>query len=517
MAEPSVVPAPELGVLPAGTIVANNYRVLSRLGAGGMGTVYLGENITLAQQVVIKVLRVGGRGAGAEEARLLASLDHPNVVHVYAYDEKWDCIVMQHLKGSSLQSMLEEQEGRLDLIIGLRVAAATAQALSAVHERGVVHRDVKPDNVMLELSGGEVKWVKLIDLGTALRVNRTIEQPAGTPEFCGPEQFDGSIGASPGNDVYALGVTIFLLCARIYPYDAEPYELARLHRDAPIPDLLEAVEQVRQRAGMAALEPQLHFVIEQVSELVARMMAKEARARPSAREVAYALSELVDRFSSQNTQVGRAPAPLLLTQVSSAAKVSTMVLPRAKAQSTTDQLVAAGLEPKKSSSVRWIALAALLLLFVGGVGLWMGRSGSDATVQPVTIDAGAGVVEAPVLDAGVAVAVVEPVAAIVDAGEELAPLVGITPNKVTPRGKPDAGKLKVLITNPDACSFDDRFRTYARNRRREVNEEFTDGGKTRSMAYVVAAEQMDAAMAAKDCVKANAALRVMEHEAGVGD
>jgi serine/threonine protein kinase len=239
------------GQLGPGVIVAKNYRVIRPLAAGGFGTVYLGENTTIEQRVVIKVLRAAERGAGAEEARMLAALDHPNVVHVYAYDDAHDCIVMQHLAGETLHA----QQHRLDLVTSVRVVYEIALALRAVHDRGLVHRDVKPENIMI---GPDRAWAKLIDMGTALRIGRTLKHSAGTAEYCPPEQFDGSVPASPSNDIYALGVTLFSLCTRMLPFHGTPEELARAHLTAPVPDVVEVVDSLREaesRARQHALEP----------------------------------------------------------------------------------------------------------------------------------------------------------------------------------------------------------------------------------------------------------------------
>lgn len=492
-------------MLEPGTVIANNYRVVTRFGAGGFGTVYLGENTTLAQQVVIKVLRDGVRGAGAEEARLLASLDHPNVVHVYAYDERWDCIVMQHLKGRSLQVVLEDDQARLDLISSLRIAAQTALALGAVHERGVVHRDVKPDNVMLDFTAGEVKWVKLIDLGTALRVGRTIENPAGTPEFCGPEQFDGSIGAATGNDIYALGVTLYLLCSHDYPFDGTPNELALQHRDAPVPDLLSAVEARRKAYKLSPMDPQLSFVVEKVGELVESMMAKDPKARPSARQVAFTLTDLVDRFSSQNTQVGRPPEPIPLTQVAKQSKVSTMVLPRLE-KPTTDLTIAAGIPPSRSRGPV-VAAIALLLLLGAGLAWWSTRARDQQVV--VAPDAGSPVVTRvdPV------VVPPEPVVVEKDAGDELVALPKVeTPIKPAVVAKVDPKKpppQTYQVTPPEACVFED-VRSFAR---RTVSE-MTDLPEAKSDDVIKLKDQVDDALAQKDCVKTRAAVNALRKRLG---
>jgi serine/threonine-protein kinase len=291
--------------LASGTIVANNYRVTTPLGAGGMGTVYLADNLTLKQRVVVKVLRGAQVGAGHEEAQLLASMQHPNVVTVYAHDPAHDLIVMEYLDGTSLSKLLERG---IDRVNAIRVGLTVAEALAAVHKRGLVHRDIKPDNVMLALntSGGRlVDWLKLIDFGTALKVGKAPPSPIGTPEFCPPEQFQAGTPAHPANDVYALGVTLFLLLTGRFPYEGEPAALYRQHSTAPRPQLVETLVGLH---GDAAFDPRTRALLEDLDDLLQRMMAVRLEERPTASDVARTLTRLESSFADAGTYVGSVSA-----------------------------------------------------------------------------------------------------------------------------------------------------------------------------------------------------------------
>jgi len=496
-----VVVEPALRALSAGTVIANNYRVISELGSGGMGTVFLAENVTLQQEVVVKVLRDVARGAGAAEARVLAALDHPNVVHVYAYDERFDCIVMQRLRGQSLQDTAFPEGGRaaLDFISSLRVVRQTALALEAVHERGIVHRDVKPLNVMVDFTGGEVKWVKLIDFGTALRVGRTIDPPAGTLDFCPPEQFDPSVGAQPGNDVYALGVTLFYLCTGTFPFAGTDQEIIQGHLGARPPELTD-VFLARRGLTTDALDPHLSFAVEQVSELMQRMLAKEPEKRPSARDVAFRLSDVIDHFSSTGTHVGARPMPLQLTNEVKKAQ-STVVLPSRRVGTATAEAIAALARPQRNRTA--IVIGGVVLALLMSALLFFNPPAGDRVEAP--IDAGVAVVAAPTpvvegpaaIDAGLAV--VQPTEPL----ELLNPLKPQVPIK-----KPEP-KLVVVKPAP-ACQFDDGFRSYARQATADLQR--LSGGNA---GFSKLEDALSAAMVDRDCHRVNKILADMRRTAGV--
>lgn len=292
--------------LEPGTLIAHNYRVSQRLGAGGMGTVYLAENVTLAQRVVVKVLRGAQTGAGQEEAQMLANLQHPNVVTVYAHDPRLDCIVMEFLDGSSLSALVDKG---IDRINSIRIAMAIADALAAVHRRGLVHRDIKPENVMLALNPGGgrlVDWLKLIDFGLALKAGKTPPVLLGTAEYCGPEQFSAQSPAHPGNDVYALGVTLFLMLTGTFPFTGTFEELPSQHATAPLPSLLATLAN---RPDAPKLDPRTTALFEDLDELLQQMLAKQVDQRPSASEVARRLQKFESSFAEAGTYVGGAATP----------------------------------------------------------------------------------------------------------------------------------------------------------------------------------------------------------------
>ena len=206
------------------------YRVEHRLGQGGMGTVYRATDEHLQRPVAIKVLDKPPRGTlpGAEserfwrEARVLAALQHPHIVRLYEFvppeGERPAYLVMEFIEDRSLRSLLDQDgplPGEVVAMLGYRLAAA----LHVAHQQGVIHRDLKPDNVLVEPDGRVV----LLDFGlAALARGLTITGEGylmGTPAFASPEQFQRRVGGIDSrSDLYSLGVVLYQLATGELPY-----------------------------------------------------------------------------------------------------------------------------------------------------------------------------------------------------------------------------------------------------------------------------------------------------------
>jgi serine/threonine-protein kinase len=220
-----VNPQNDIEHIEAGTIIADRYRVVSRIGRGGMGTVYLGEHTTVGRRVAIKVLThqwsrselVAKRFRA--EARAASAAGHPNIIEVFDAGQLPDgrlYLVMEYLTGRNLYDEIQELS-TLPVGRACRIIRAVARAIRAAHDVGIIHRDLKPDNVMFyQLPEGEGETVKVLDFGISAGAERTEAEARltvpghalGTPEYMAPEQAKGK-DATELFDVYALGVMLY--------------------------------------------------------------------------------------------------------------------------------------------------------------------------------------------------------------------------------------------------------------------------------------------------------------------
>jgi eukaryotic-like serine/threonine-protein kinase len=221
--------------------VASRYRLIERLGAGGMSVVWRAYDDVLGRPVAVKLLAPQWSGDADfrarvhREARAAARLTHPNITNVYDYGEAADgtpYVVMELVEGQSLAQRLAA--GPLAWRSAARVAGQVAAALAAAHAQGIVHRDITPGNVMLSRTG-----VKVVDFGIAAMVGERDRAVLGTPTYLAPEQRAGG-PAQPASDVYALGLLLYHCATGQVPRQVSlgrlPSELAAVIRSCLVPD-----------------------------------------------------------------------------------------------------------------------------------------------------------------------------------------------------------------------------------------------------------------------------------------
>ncbi len=224
--QPGAVPAPDL---PAGQVIpGTRYRILSTVGEGGMGTVYAAEHVDLEKKVALKLLR-GDVASNAEslqwfrhEARAASKIGSGYICDVTDFGELADgrvFFVMEYLEGQSLGRVLR-QLSEIAAARAIPILRQVCKALGAAHDKGIVHLDVKPDNVMLLPQGKREDAVKVVDFGIAGLVRAETESPdviAGTPEYISPERCAGR-PYDLRSDIYALGVMAYEMLSGGVPF-----------------------------------------------------------------------------------------------------------------------------------------------------------------------------------------------------------------------------------------------------------------------------------------------------------
>ncbi|HEY4626872.1 MAG TPA: serine/threonine-protein kinase, partial [Blastococcus sp.] len=229
-----------------GRLVAGRYRLQSRLGGGGMGTVWLARDELLGRQVAIKQVLTPVDVSAAEadqqrqralrEGRIAARLSHPHAISVYdvALESGQPWLVMEYLPSRSLATVLTE-DGVLRVDQAAQIGAQVADALAATHAAGIVHRDVKPANILIGEGGRLEGLVKITDFGIShasgdVTLTQT-GQITGTPAFLAPEVAQGQ-EMTTASDVFSLGATLYTAIEGQPPFGMEDNALAMLHKVA---------------------------------------------------------------------------------------------------------------------------------------------------------------------------------------------------------------------------------------------------------------------------------------------
>ncbi|HEY4118218.1 MAG TPA: serine/threonine-protein kinase [Byssovorax sp.] len=343
------------------------YLVGSRLGAGGMGEVWLAEHVALGRRAALKVLH-GEMSARPDvvarffnEARAAAAIADPGIVQIFDFGHAADgsaYIVMELLDGEPLDRRLARL-GRVALADALRVMRQVATSLGAAHARGIIHRDLKPENIFLvpdaEVAGGERP--KLLDFGIAKLTGMTGDARTktasilGTPAYMSPEQCRGAGAIDTRSDVYALGCVLFALITGRPPFEAEGMgEVLAKHMYEPPPRASDLVPGIPSA----------------VDDLLARCLAKEPAGRfAAAGELALARARI------HPTGAPLVPAPLAPTLV----------------PATTTLSAATGVRSEPASSRGWLALAAVVVV-AGGLAIGVAASRAPEHVElPARVDA----------------------------------------------------------------------------------------------------------------------------------
>ena len=219
------------------TVLGNRYEIIKKIGDGGMAFVYKAKDILLNRIVAVKVLRPEFvdddefLGKFKREAEAVASLSHPNIVNVYdvGEDGKVHYIVMEYIDGQNLKEIIKN-EGTLDEYTALDITKQIAMALSAAHKKGIIHRDIKPHNILISNEG---RVVKVADFGIAKAVSNStmtnIGSIIGSVHYFSPEQAKGKF-VSNNADLYSLGIVLYEMIIGKVPFRGDsPISIALQH------------------------------------------------------------------------------------------------------------------------------------------------------------------------------------------------------------------------------------------------------------------------------------------------
>jgi serine/threonine protein kinase len=319
-------------VIEKGQLVAGRYRLVESVGSGGMGVVWRAEDERLARTVAIKQLMVrpglsdsqteGARRRAMREARIAARLQHRNAIALYdvAEHEGEPCLVMEFLRSRSLSAVLAEH-GALPADQVAMIGTQVAEALAAAHAAGIVHRDVKPGNVLLDDEG----TVKITDFGISRALDDgTVTQTgmlAGTPAYLAPEIARGQ-QPDRASDVFSLGATLYHAIEGTPPFGTNGNPLAVLHAVAS--------GEVSPPRNAGSLTP-----------VLMSLLCPEPEDRPTMVEAAAALSSPVSVIPEQTTIPVRQPPPLVTLPGTTTNPLPAPRHPRTPPRSRRNLLIAA--------------------------------------------------------------------------------------------------------------------------------------------------------------------------------
>ena len=238
-----------------GSIVAERYHVMKKLGEGGMGQVYLAEHVKMGRKSALKVMNPGMvNDADAisrfnREAANASRINHPNVAGIYDFGETSDGLIylaMEFIEGQSLTALVEAN-GALAPLRAAEIARQTGEGLQVAHDMGIVHRDLKPDNIMIAKNRDGSDCVKVVDFGIAKAAgaeNQKVTKTGlvvGTPEYMSPEQLAGD-KLDGRSDIYSLGLVTFNMLTGKLPFQAESAQESMIMRLTDEPKTLQEMK-----------------------------------------------------------------------------------------------------------------------------------------------------------------------------------------------------------------------------------------------------------------------------------
>jgi serine/threonine-protein kinase len=393
-----------------GTIIAERYHIIKKLGEGGMGQVYLAEHVKMGRKSAVKVMNPGmvqnvdAISRFNREAQNASRINHPNVAGIYDFGETAEGLVylaMEFVEGKPLTDVIKEH-GALPPLRASEIARQTAEGLSIAHDMGIVHRDLKPDNIMIAKGRSGADLVKVVDFGIAKaaasdeqKVTKT-GMVVGTPEYMSPEQLSGD-PLDARSDIYALALVTFNMLTGTLPFPGESMQETMIMRltDDPKP--------------LGFMKPDVPWPAD-LQAVMDKALARDANKRyRNASEYATDLVQAIDRMPTAQsiTQMGTqvVAAPMTSHEAATAATLQVQV-PKTRVADKDDVVPApgqggrpAGRTPASPAATPTKSKAPLFgglgLVAAAGIGFFVWKSQttvppaatSDSLTPPVTAPA----------------------------------------------------------------------------------------------------------------------------------
>jgi serine/threonine-protein kinase len=329
--------------------MGNRYELLKQLGGGGMAIVYMGRDTLLNRLVTVKMLRPEFTSDEdfvkrfRREAQAVASLSHPNIVSIYdvGQEDKVHYLVMEYVEGDNLKNLIREQ-GVVPVDRAVEIARQISDALQHAHENNIVHRDIKPQNILITKEGRP----KLTDFGIAREATTaTLTQTdtiVGSVHYLSPEQARGET-AGPRSDIYSLGIVLYEMVTGVLPFQGEtPIGVALKHiQESPVPP--------------SSLKPSVSPGLERI---ITRAMAKNPVDRyQSAKDMAADLERLS----------GTAVAESKKEDDEFATRVIPAIIPK---QEDSQPAGENRMTARRRPAMFWLGIALLIMAIAGGAAFW---------------------------------------------------------------------------------------------------------------------------------------------------
>ncbi len=368
-----------------GELIDEKFTILGILGTGGMGTVYRALQHSMEREVAIKVLR---KSLSEDitlvkrflvEAKGVSRLNHPNIITLFDFGQSEEgelYLVMELLEGLPLGEMLE-RHGRMEPERAVAIIVQVLDALYAAHEHGVVHRDLKPDNIFIVQGAGSMgEFVKVLDFGIAkmktLDADNSITRTGnvcGTPQYMSPEQAMGE-EVDARSDIYAVAVVLYEMLTGMPPFSG----------DTPMKVM---VQQVNDHPPPLSTALPAIEVTQQLEAVILKGLAKEAGERPSS---GVAFKELLlGALSEGDTMPEGASAAAATARPSSSELVQALAPTLDVPMPVETGTRAAAPPPRKSSRMPWVIAAAAIVAAIG-ISAWAITRGPDGPASPDAVE-----------------------------------------------------------------------------------------------------------------------------------